>query len=44
MNAHPDIVVFGGWSGSLEALQCLLAALCDDRPVFDKYQSRDCRV
>jgi chemotaxis response regulator CheB len=44
MNAHPDIVVISASSGGLEALQGLLAALCDDRPVFDKYQSRDCWV
>jgi hypothetical protein len=41
MNAHPDIVALRGWSGGLEALQCILAALCDDRLVFDKYQSCD---
>jgi hypothetical protein len=32
MNAHPDIVAIVASSGSLETLQCLLAALCDDRP------------
>ena len=29
MNAHPDIVAIGTSSGGIEALQSLLAALCD---------------